>query len=63
MASLVSKSYSVKLADGSVKFPSKGLNKRALLNIHHVYKTVLKTRKPGTGVNRGIRTYKGGVYT
>ena len=63
MVSLASKSYSAKLSDGSVKFSSKGLNKRALHNIHQAYKTVLKTGKSCTGMNRGLRTYRGGVYT
>ena len=63
MVVLPSETYSVKAVDGSVKFSSKDLKNRALCDVRQSYKTVLHTVKPGTKMNRGIRTDNREVYS
>ena len=58
MVSLCSKTYSLEQNDGTCKFSSKGLNKRALTNPHSVFKNVLETGNSASGVNRGILAVK-----
>ena len=63
MVSLCSKTYSLKQADGSCKFSSKGLNKRALTDPHSVFKQVLETGTSQSGINRGIVCVKDRVVS
>ena len=57
MICLNSKTYSLLSDDGSVKFSSKGLNKRALSDPHHEMLSVLDSKISVEGTNRGIRVH------
>lgn len=54
MISLCSKTYSLKKADGTCKYASKGLNKNAFFDPHAVFKEVLETGVSASGTNRGV---------
>ena len=60
---LCSKTYVLKKPDGTCKLSCKGLNKNALDDPYALYKQVLETKVPASGVNRGIRARMNTVYT
>ena len=45
------------------KFSSKGVSKRLVKNPLSIFKSVLRTRKPASGLNMGFRARYNGIYT
>ena len=62
MIGLCSKTY-VLQSQNAVKVTSKGLNKRTFDDPLGVFRNVLRTGDPASGVNRGIRVRDGTMYT
>ena len=54
MIGLCSKTYMIRNGD-DVKFSSKGISKQKVKDPEHIFKTVIETQVPATGVNKGFR--------
>ncbi len=62
MVGLCSKTYVVK-GDTETKFSSKGISKRFVENPLDLYKSVLSTENPRSGLNKGFRVRNNTMYS
>ncbi len=64
MVSLCAKTYCVDNWElEKAKFSCKGLSKSQFVNPIDIYKNVLKTQQPGSGLNKGFRARDNTMYT